>query len=241
MSDTACVRHGAHTSSFKGYTMSDQQNERTQTTGVDVPPAGVNTSRRKLVRAGLAAAPVVAAFKGNMVLAATSGTNVTVRASSFASLTTTGGSVAPNAKTTGSFIPMSECEKHQGCDDLLFGPDGCDRSHKRGCGFEMTPSPAIAKKTLKQVFKMNERSDMERLAQYLAAGYLSAKKYGSDSYISEQRCKDIWRNYGSWEPTAGVRWGLSDTCDYFARVYSGTGFSDCLINPSSQSDGSSCG
>ena len=78
------------------------------------------------------------------------------------------------------------------------------------------------------------------LAQYLAAGYLSAKRYGSDSYISEQRCKDIWRNYGSWEPTAGVRWSLSDTCDYFERVYSGTGFSDCLINPSSRSGGS-CG
>ena len=116
-----------------------------------------------------AAAPVVAAFKTNMVLATPRAGNVTVMASSFASVTTTGGSVAPNAQTTGLFLPMSECEKHQGCDDLLFGPDGCDRSHKRGCGFEMMPSPAIAKKTLKQVFKMDERSDMERLAQYLAA------------------------------------------------------------------------
>ena len=220
--------------------MSDQQNERTSATDVDVPPAGLNTSRRKLVRAGLAAAPVVAAFKTNMVLATPRAGNVTVMASSFASVTTTGGSVAPNAQTTGLFLPMSECEKHPDCNDLLFGRTGCDRSHRRGCGFEMMPSPRIAKKTLKQVFKMNERSDMKRLAQYLAAGYLSAKRYGSDSYISEQRCKDIWRNYGSWEPTAGVRWSLSDTCDYFERVYSGTGFSDCLINPSSRSGGS-CG
>jgi hypothetical protein len=225
---------------IKGSTMSDQQNEHTPTTDVDVSPTGLNASRRKLVRAGLAAAPVVAAFKSNMVLASPRGTNVTVLASSFASVTTTGGSVAPNARTTGLFIPMSECEKHKSCDELLFGPTGCDRSHKRGCGFDMAPSPSIATKTLKQVFKMNPHADMERLARYLSAGYLSAMKYGSDSYISEQRCKDIWRNYGSWEPTAGVRWSLSDTCDYFERVYSGTGFSDCLINPASRSDGRRC-
>lgn len=221
--------------------MSDQQNEHTQTADEDVPPAGLNTSRRKLVRAGLAAAPVVAAFKSNMVLASPRGTNVTVLASSFASVTTTGGSVAPNARTTGLFIPMSECEKHKSCDELLFGPTGCDRSDKRGCGFDIAPSRVIATKTLKQVFKMDAPSNMERLARYLSAGYLSAMTYGSDSYISEQRCKDIWRQYGEWEPTAGVSWRLPQTLDYFERVYSGTGFSECLINPSSRSGGRRCG
>jgi hypothetical protein len=220
--------------------MSDQQNEHTQTTDVELPPAGLNTSRRKLVRAGLAAAPVVAAFKTNMVLATPRGTNVTVRASAHASLVTTGGSVAPNAQTTGLFIPMSECEREQGCDDLLFGPSIYNRGTKVGCGFDRTPSPDIARKTLKQVFKIDPRSDMERLAQYLAAGYLSAKRYGMESYISEKRCKEIWRQYGEWEPTAGVLWGMPQTLDYFKRVYSGTGFSDCLINPLSRSGGS-CG
>lgn len=222
-------------SRLKGYNMSEQYKDHTQTTEVDAPSTGLNTGRRKLVRAGLAAAPVVAAFKGNMVLAATSGTNVTVRASSFASLDTTQGSVSPNARTTGAFLTLSECERYPGCDELLFGPDGCDGKTKRGCGFDMVPSPKIAAKTLKQVFNMKARSDLdlERLAQYVAAGYLSAKRFGSDSYISEQRCKEIWSNHGSWEPTAGVRWDLAKTCDYFARVYSGTGFSDCLMHPGS--------
>lgn len=217
--------------------MSDQQDERTQATDVDVSPAGVNTSRRKLVRAGLAAAPVVAAFKSNMVLAGTGGTNVTVRASSFASFSTTGGSVAPNAQTTGSFIPMKECETQQGCDDLLFGPTIYGRHTKPGCGFEITPSRTIAAKTLRQVFKMDARSNTERLAQYVAAGYLSAQRYGSNSYISEKRCKEIWRQGGEWEPTAGVTWGMRQTLEYFDNVYSGTGFSDCLINPLSRSGG----
>lgn len=226
---------------IQGATMSEQQYDRKQTTEVDLSSGGLNTGRRKLVRAGLAAAPVVAAFKTNMVLAQTTGGNTTVRASSFASVTTTGGSVAPMAQTTGLFIPMDECKKQKDCDKLLFGPSGCDNSAKHGCGFDVAPSPKIAQKTLSQLFKVKADANMERLAQYLAAGYLSAKKYGSDSYISEDRCKDIWRNYGSWEPTVGIRWDLAATCDYFARVYEGTGFSECLMNPATKSSDGSCG
>lgn len=221
--------------------MSEQQNEHKQTTEPNVLPTGLNTSRRKLVRAGLAAAPVVAAFKSNMVLAGTSGGNATVRASSFASLSSTGGSVAPNAKTTGLFIPMDECKSNSQCTQLLFGRGGCDGSGKSGCGFDVAPSHKIARKTLAQVFKMDAESNLQRLAQYLAAAHLSARKYGSDAYISEQRCKEIWRNHGSWEPTAGVRWDMAATCDYFERVYSGTGFSECLINPTTGFSGRSCG
>lgn len=220
--------------------MSEQHNERTQSTDVDVPPAGLNTSRRKLVRAGLAAAPVVAAFKGNMVLAAPSGTNVTVRASAFASVVPGQGSVAPRAQTTGFFVPMSQCEKDPSCNDLLFGPDGCDGKSKSGCGFGMEPSPKVATMTLKQVFNLKTRSDLERLAQYLAAGYLSAKTYGSDSYISEPRCKEIWSNHGSWKPTPGVQWTMSDTLAYFEKVYSGNNFSSCLMSAPSTSGDRSC-
>lgn len=221
--------------------MSDQQHEHKQTPDVDTRPAGLNAGRRKLVRAGLAAAPVVAAFKTDMVLAQTAGGNVAVMASSFASAATNGGSVSPNAKTTGLYIPMDQCETQQGCGDLLFGPDRCDGSGKRGCGFAPEISSKVSRKTLAQLFKMNPDNDTERLAQYLAAGFLSARKFGSESYISEQRCKEIWVKHGRWSPTAGVHWDLADTCDYFQRVYTGTGFSECLVNPSSRSREHGCG
>lgn len=228
--------------------MSDQQNEHPQTTEVDVAPEGLNISRRKLVRAGLAAAPVVAAFKSNMVLAASSSSgNTTVRASSFASLATTGGSVSPNAKTTGAFLSMDTCKKDKKSGKLLFGPTQWVPTGKKGkltetagCGFNAIPSPEIAKQTLADLFSGAASTSTKRLAQYLAAGYMSAKKFGTDSYISEQRCKEIWENYGSWEPIAGVRWDMGQTLDYFERVYDGKAFSDCLINPAAGSRGRIC-
>ena len=221
--------------------MSEQHHEHTQTPDVDARPAGLNAGRRKLVRAGLAAAPVVAAFKTEMVLAHSASGNVAVMASSFASATTTGGSVSPNAKTTGLYIPMDQCKTQSGCDELLFGTDRCDGTGKRGCGFAPEINVKLAKKTLTKLFNMSPDNDTERLAQYLAAGYLSARKYGSDSYISEQRCKEIWQKHGRWSPTAGVHWDLADTCDYFQRVYTGTGFSECLVDPSSRSRDRDCG
>lgn len=226
---------------FQGVGMSDQQNGHHQSSDVSASSAGVSTRRRKLVRAGLAAAPVVAAFKTNMVLAQTSGGNTAVLASSYASVAANGGSVAPMAQTTGLFLPMTDCKTQADCDKLLFGTDHCDGSDKRGCGFDPVIDPVLAKKKLSQIFSLEPANDLQRLAQYLSAGYLSAKKYGSDSYISESRCKHIWTSRGSWEPTAGIRWTLQDTCAYFDKVYSGTGFSECLTSPSTGSKRKHCG
>lgn len=215
--------------------MSDQQNRHQQTVDVGTPSAGVSTSRRKLVRAGLAAAPVVAAFKTNMVLAQTTGGNVTVRASSFASLDPLAGSVAPTAQTTGFFISLEDAANLTKSKELLFGPsDG----KKKGCGFithfGYPDCESMAKETLKKVFDIKQPTNRQRLAQYLSAGYLAAQQYGDSAYISERTCMLMWANLGEWQPTAGKTWTMAETLQYFDKVYGkASGFSSCLMNPGS--------
>lgn len=211
--------------------MSEQQSQQQQQPQSQEPQVGLNSGRRKLVRAGLAAAPVVAAFKSNMVLASSGGggAGTTVRASSFASFGANGAncSAAPG-RSTGRYLPLDQCKTDPRSDKLMFG---AYKKPNQGCDFGRGPDASIGNKTLKQVFVQASPNQTQKLAQYVAAGYLASLEFGSDSFISGATCKQIWSDSGVWSPAPGITWSMRETFDYFDRVYGNAGFSACLTDP----------
>lgn len=227
--------------------MSEQQNEQPQTTGVDVPPAGLNTSRRKLVRAGLAAAPVVAAFKTNMVLA--SGGDQVVCPSTFASFKNNGYmcSVTAPSRSSGHCVPMDKCKVKTGTphNKRKFGSD-LDEDGRQGCGFRHAYREdyhdkqlweLCAKEYTNQSNKGGKggggdgRRDPARdeLARYVSAAYISCLQHGSSAYLTKEQCVTIWENNGVWSPKVGGKpWSRSETIEYFQMVYGVKSFDKCL-------------
>lgn len=217
--------------------MSEPSSKPAQETEASAEAMALNTSRRRLVRAGLAAAPVVAAFKTNMVLAGgrRSGDGVTIRASSFASIAANGSnaSVSPNAQITGQFVPLEECiqkcskgGKHE---KKKFGFDGGDGN---GCGFKSSFDGQYTEKTPLHVVLTNRGGQAkDDLARFVVAGYISSEEYGADSFISAEQCRKIWENNGTWSPVAGVTWDMQQTCTYFNKVYH-EGFDNLLASGS---------
>ena len=226
--------------------MSDQQNERTSATDVDVPPAGLNTSRRKLVRAGLAAAPVVAAFKTNMVLA--SGTDQVVCPSTFASFKNNGHmcSVTAPKRSSGRCVPMDKCNVKGGTrhNTRKFGL-GTNKNGRAGCGFRHVYQEDYHDKQLWELCAKNYggqndkngwgggRRDPGRdeLARYVSAAYISCLQYGSSAFLSENQCKTIWENNGVWSPKVGGKpWSRDETIEYFEMCYGVKSFDKCLTS-----------
>ncbi len=191
-------------------------------------------SRRALIRAGMAAVPVVAAMKTEMVLATT--TNTTVRPSSFASFQANNCSVTPGRNTTGYYLSLSDCisrcTQQSALGSLryftstLYGNGGF--TFFTGCGI----SSSITMKTLVSTTVSTSTASYTRLAVYCAAAYLAAQAYQGSSFLTTTQCKDIWKNKGVWSPMAGINWTLAQTLAYFDRVY-GVGadrFDACLTS-----------
>lgn len=237
---------------FQGVGMSDQQNGHHQSSDVSASSAGVSTSRRKLVRAGLAAAPVVAAFKTNMVLA--SGTNQVVSPSTFASFKNNGSmcSVTAPQRSSKSYVPMVDCARENGTDynKLKFG-FGDNKDGRNGCGFRGRAGEdyedrelweLCAKKYGEREGKYGERegkkggyaqrnSDRDDLARYVAAAYISCLEYGHDAFLSREQCVSIWNGNGEWSPNAGGKpWSRKETFEYFEMVYGAKSFDNCLTS-----------
>lgn len=220
--------------------MSDQPTGHQQSDDVETF-AGVSTSRRKLVRAGLAAAPVVAAFKTNMVLA--SGGDKAVCPSTFASFKNNGAmcSVTAPKATTGHCVPMDRCKIKTGTphNKRKFG-SGFDEDGRKGCGFSYSRGDDYDDKQLWELCAMDYASgsggsrrisrdaNRDKLARYVSAAYISCKNYPGTSFVSESQCKDIWENNGSWSPAPGVRWSCADTLEYFDTVYGVRSYDQCL-------------
>lgn len=199
----------------------DSKHDTSANTGGASSSDGV--SRRRLIRAGLVAAPVVAALKSNTVLA---GSNYyCVPPSSFASIRAAleKGHV-PSHYTTGN--PSSKFCRHP--DD--WKGTSCNNKknycfHSRSdnylgfntwpkdfgtcnvevvLGYHSTPPSGCDAKTAK-------------LASYLTSFYLCADSVGNDSascYLQKGLCKTIWRNNGAWSPSTGINWGIDDTLVY---------------------------
>jgi hypothetical protein len=224
--------------------MSEQNNHPRDRASPASGAAGSGVSRRALIRAGMAAVPVVAAMKTEMVLATT--TNTTVRPSSFASFQANNCSVAPGRNTTGNYISLSDCQSRCNTQTAL----GSMRYFKStlytnwgftfhtGCGL----SSSVNVKTLLSTLVSTSTPDLTRLAVYCAAAHIAAQSYAGSSFLTATQCKDIWHNKGIWSPMAGVNWSLAQTLAYFDRVYGiGTNkFDACLTSGSGGTTSGGC-
>lgn len=179
-------------------------------------------SRRRLVRAGLTAAPVMAALKSNTVLAG--GYNC-IRPSSFAS---TGAATIRNSN--GATIRNDyRCKSHghwknkQGSLPANFKSRRFLNHGNVLTGFHENPGQSYTDLTLQQVLELEGHVPMAKLARHVVAAYLSATEINDDFelvWLTRQQCCDIWNGQGVWTPIAGSpSWTLAQTLDYFEMAY----------------------
>jgi hypothetical protein len=181
-------------------------------------PSVAGVSRRRLVRAGLSAAPVMAALKSNSVLA---GDHTCIRPSSFSSLTAAHMKVSQGRTLKTDY----ECKSH-----------GYWKNHEAGLatnfkqtkflsaatGFSQNPGHAYSNKTLQQVLDLGGNRNNAALARHVVAAFLTAVAFNNDStrvLLTKSQCRAIWNGHGVWSPFTGTTWTLSQTMAYFDMVY----------------------
>lgn len=195
--------------------------ERPNPTPLDDTTASHGLSRRRLVRAGLSAAPVMAALKSNTVLAGGSGHSC-VRPSSFSSLT-----AAQMQVSRGRVIKDDySCASHGFWKNRS---DGLPKDYKTktlfiggGTGFSNNPNGAFSNLSLQQVLGLKGNQNNTALARHVTAAFLSAVAVKNDPdrvMLSKSQCAQIWNGQGFWSPFAGAHWTYDDTMNYFEAVY----------------------
>lgn len=195
----------------------------------DAPHRGVN--RRSIVRAGLAAGPVVAALKSNTVLAADV---ACIRPSSYAS-------IAPATQV--SYTPQQYTSA-----DPTYWKTHTTTALSKSTNFISTttgftaggttqvtyPNPGgvlqtrnLSMLSLQQVLDSTGGADgsLVELARYVTAHLLTAKAYGSAAVLSVAQCQACWNGLAGasaiWSkdlpnpPYPGVSWTLDQTLAYF--------------------------
>jgi hypothetical protein len=183
------------------------------------PPAGV--SRRPLVRAGLTAAPVMAALKSNTVLA---GEHSCIRPSSFSSL-----AAAHMKLSKGRTVKTDYACKSHG--HWKNQPIGWNNEFKKKrflnsklttTGFTANPGSVFSKKTFQEVLDMGGNDRATALARHVVAAYLSAvsvNDHPDHVWLTKAQCNAIWNGQGVWKPFAGSpTWTLQRTMDYFDMI-----------------------
>ena len=198
------------------------ETQRPHSTSADTTNAHQGLSRRRLVRAGLSAAPVMAALKSNTVLAGSNGHSC-VRPSSFSSLT-----AAQMQVSRGRVIQDDySCASYgfwKNRNDGLPSPDYKAKTPFIGgvTGFTNNPNGFFTGKSLQQVLDLPGNQNNTALARHVTAAFLSAVAVGNDPdrvMLSRSQCAQIWNGQGFWSPFAGASWTYDDTMNYFEAVY----------------------
>lgn len=175
--------------------------------------------RRRLVRAGLSAAPVVAALKSNTVLAAG---HSCIRPSSFSSLTAAHMKVSQGRTIKADY----ECNSHgywkQQTRGLATNFKTTTLFLSTTTGFTQNPGVAYTGKTLQQVLELQGNQHNAALARHVVAAFLTATAFNNDSQrvlLTIRQCRAIWNGQGAWSPFAGANWTLPQTMGYFDKVF----------------------
>ncbi|MDO8450905.1 MAG: hypothetical protein Q7T10_19095 [Rhodoferax sp.] len=184
-------------------------------------------ARRRLIRAGLAATPVMFGLTSQSALA----NDVCIKPSAFSSLKAANMKLShkPNQgwtcfshgywKNHSHPAPYSDKTKSFFLTKLL-GPGEVT------AGFTSNPGNEYTGKTLQQVLEMNgNANDTTALARHVVGTFLTAVANGDDStkvLLTTWQCKQIWDNQGNWSPVAGQTWTMANWLEYFDYVYGGT-------------------
>lgn len=181
--------------------------------------SGSGVSRRRLMRAGLGAAPVLAALKSNSVLA---GGHSCVRPSSFSSLAAAHMKISQGRTIQQDF----QCNSHGYWKNQDRGLPREFKTQTRflssTTGFNANPGKAYSSKNLQQVLDMGGNANNAALARHVLAAYLSAVSISDHSslvWLTRRQCRDIWNGQGVWSPFAGTTWTLAQTMAYFEKIY----------------------
>lgn len=203
--------------------MNDKNTPSNSPPQTDETAAGL--TRRRLVRAGLTAAPVMAALHSNTVLAG--GDHSCIRPSSFSSLKAAfarGNRLSRGREMRDDF----ECKSHgywknkNGNLTSNFKNRSFLSSAESPTGFTANPGEAFTGKSLQQVLDMTGNANNKALARHVVAAYLSAISVGNDPdrvLLTVSQCAAIWNGQGNWAPFSGANWTLQDTMDYFEMVF----------------------
>lgn len=201
-----------------------------KTTPSSTPPENTKATsglnRRSLVRAGLSAAPVIAALHSGTVLAG-GGDHSCIRPSSFSSLKAAfarGNRLSRGREMRDDFECKSHgyWKNHNGNLTSGFKNRSFLSSAQSPTGFTANPGEAFTGKSLQQVLDMNGNAHNKALARHVVAAYLSAMSAGNDPdrvLLTVGQCAAIWNGQGNWIPFAGASWTLTDTMAYFEKVF----------------------
>lgn len=203
-----------------------QQSQESRSLGVSQSVATTQAegvSRRRLIRAGLSAAPVVAVLKSNSVLAGGTGTQC-VKPSAFASLKNANFNHSrwdENNMNCSCVRPQDWCTRDYSCKHQKLSEHKLhnkDRVHiKCWSNSLLIDNPDL---TFHEVFGRNDLAGDKDFARHVAACYANAVQFGdSNSPLSKGECLAIWRTAGDgWTPASGGKsWSRADT-DRFFRI-----------------------
>lgn len=175
-------------------------------------------SRRRLVRAGLAATPVMAALKSNTVLA---GEHSCIRPSSFSSLTAAHMKLSRGREINANY----QCQSHGYWKNHENGLPAGFKSQlflASGLGFTANPQNRYTKLSFQDVLELPGHVPGAALARHVAAAYLSAASVQDDPgrvLLTRSQCNAIWNGQGFWSPFAGANWTPDQTMHYFETVF----------------------
>lgn len=180
-------------------------------------------SRRRLIRGGLSAAPVMLALKSQSVLAA----DICIKPSAFSSLK--GASMKLSHKPNSGWTcfshgywknhdhpaPYSDKNKSFFLTKVLGAGE-------TSAGFTANPGGAYTGKTLQQVLEISGNENNAALARHVVGTFLTAVSVSDDPnkvLLNQWQCRQIWDTQGEWSPVAGATWHLADWISYFEYVY----------------------
>lgn len=190
----------------------------------------MSESRRRLMRAGLAAAPVMMSLKSRSVLA-WSTTDQCIKPSAFSSLQAAQMQLSHAVQT--NFIcyshgywknhshPAPYSDKSKSF--FLAVPSGAP-SGSISAGFSPDVAGQFQGKTLQDVLEMGGGTYIA-LARHTVGTFLTAVANGDDPtrvLLTTTQCKTLWSALaigGTWSPFPGATWNLADTLAYFNYVY----------------------
>jgi len=172
-------------------------------------PGGLQATlvaRRRLLRGGLAAAPVLMVSSPRSVMAGactTSSAAGSISVSGPADKIYTCSGKAPDYWANSLNYSLWPSPYVAVGDGLLVTPTLFDSA----LGLVST----YAGKTMLDVLKLPATTGKDGLAKLIAAALLNATKGYTQNVLSPNLVKNIWKSYvkkgyGWWEPTAGVRW-----------------------------------
>ncbi len=184
--------------------------------------APTTIDRRKLIRAGLAATPVLMGLKSESALA--TGTETVCKPSMWSSIKAAGCRLSRQViakKGTCTHYSNWKTSSASSCSHKFHAGYRNGGTTYTGAGFDATCWASA--KTVKEVCGTTDSGAKYELSRHCAAIYLQIQVYGASSCpISLTDCKNMWtacKDGGTYAPAgSNVKWKAQDCIEYLSYV-----------------------